>query len=362
MTTLFTSDAINYVNNLVGQHNYTLEIPLQTEYSTIFNKCNGRIVDSYIQTVLNEINRDISKTKYEILTINYATDAQISSAVIVVNKMILNTKISVVIYIICADNVVKNLAGILMAFVFFCIKRNSGAFNQLCALEVAKYYKNMQAYCFYSKMGFKEDNSLVKIPYLFNLLPMKIVLTTVDDELIEAFFINPSNDNRIEPTKCFFNNLTNIENLDRFQVLLNNRLLLTIIDECKSEKYVLTNYIPQYIVSFIFFRYFDVVDYLIYTIVNDEATTALYDANDKMYDIIQSRKFFNSNLKTLFNNVILHLTNQSKTGELTTKLNAIADEINQLTSSRGGGKRTLKRRKTKTKRKSINCRKPKRRN
>lgn len=360
MTTLFTSDAINYVNHLVGQHNYTLEIPLQTEYSTIFNKCHGRIVDSYIQTVLNEINRDISKTKYEILTINYATDTEVSSAVIVVNKMIMNAKISIVIYIICADNVVKNLAGILMAFVFFCIKRNSGSFNQLCALEVAKYYKNMQAYCFYSKMGFKEDTSLVKIPYLFNLLPMKIVLTAVDDELIEAFFINPSNDNRIEPTKCFFNNLTDIENLDRYQVLLNNRLLLTIIDECKSVKYVITNYIPQYIVSFIFFRYFDVVDYLIYTIVNDEATTAIYDANDKMYDIIQSRKFFNPNLKTFFNNVIVNLTNQSKTGELTTKLNAITYEINQLTSSRGGGKRTLKRRKTK--RKSINCRKPKRRN
>lgn len=102
------------------------------------------------------------------------------------------------------------------------------------------------------------------------------------------------------------------------------------------------------------------VDYLIYTIVNDEATTAIYDANDKMYDIIQSRKFFNPNLKTFFNNVIVNLTNQSKTGELTTKLNAITYEINQLTSSRGGGKRTLKRRKTK--RKSINCRKPKRRN
>lgn len=26
MTTLFTSDAINYVNHLVGQHNYTLEV------------------------------------------------------------------------------------------------------------------------------------------------------------------------------------------------------------------------------------------------------------------------------------------------------------------------------------------------
>lgn len=229
MAILYDTRYVILANNIINE-NGRIFMANKDRLSDILPVCESNINPEYIQYIT---------TKYESTweTIYITNNIGNIVSFIIINKATdSNNKYTVDVKLICSSKKSSFYSQILMAFTLLCIKRNPDVFNQICVLEVARYYNNTQAYCFYSKMGFQEDMEYFNPPFSFVLLPMKCDITSITETMLLNCFSTPNQ--RLQPKTSICINpsdaiIQNKNELLFFNILLhvkdNKRIILTFI-------------------------------------------------------------------------------------------------------------------------------------
>lgn len=312
MTTLYTQLDIQYINSVIQPFG-TIHILNKTNLTDVFAICEN-IFAGYFQYIQKEYNND----NWEMIGVNN-TDNVLCSFIII-NKLIVNDKCTTNIQLICSSKDNSFYSQIIMCCSFLCIKRNLEFFNQECALEVAKYYYNSRAFCFYSKMGFKVDYSLFEEPFNFTLVPMKIDISSINETSLMQCLTTPNY--RFMPKTPF------CELLSSKQIIVENELFFLYL--CKLESVKRFNLIKNFIARMVAFNHIDLLQDIMEKLHTEENTNLMI-----LFEQLKPYGGLSDRINLLY---ISQITNSITTNIMEIPMEHINNIIENLIATRGGNK------------------------